>query len=75
MKIILNKCEVCKNMIPPFNRKGVKITRQSKYDERKTCSDHCANLLRANGKVKTGVHRPRTMFNPKPIDKFLLGYK
>jgi hypothetical protein len=43
--IVLKKCEICLvNDIPPYNRNGEPITRQSKYDEKKTCGPECFRI-------------------------------
>lgn len=61
--IVLKLCDICcVTDIPPVNRNGVPITRQSKYNERKTCGEECYRISKQN--CKQGG-RPRTV-NPLP---------
>ena len=79
-EIVLKKCEVCLvKDIPPYNRNGEPITRQSKYDEKKTCGPDCFRIAQqtsiAGGCRKTRKGRPR--IEPEivltPIDAWLRG--
>lgn len=76
--IILNKCEVCLvNDIPPYNRKGEPITRQSKYDEKKTCGPDCFRVSQQTS-IAGGCRRKRKSMQSvevvlTPIDLWLSG--
>jgi hypothetical protein len=72
--IILKKCSVCFiKDIPPVNRKGKPITRQSKYDERKTCGEECYCESRQNSTVGRPRVNPLKQTEPSAIDMWLAG--
>jgi len=57
--IVLKKCEVCLvKDIPPYNRNGKPITRQSKYDEKKTCGPDCFRIAQQTS-IAGGCRRKR----------------
>lgn len=70
--IKLKKCEVCKvRDIPPIDRKGRPITRQSKYNERKTCSDICFRRAHNTSGASAVKYSPPALDDP--IDRWLCG--
>ena len=74
--IELKKCSIClTKYIPPVNRNGVPITRQSKYNERKTCGDECYRVSKQTNNAKLGRPRiyPVPETGPSAMDRWLQG--